>query len=237
MRPVRPLLAAVLLVGYGAVAGCSGATTPPPAGHEHLPGQADHPHELPSADAAQVQPGGPGDPSTTLAPDEGVSPAGWNHDDVSYLQMMIPHHGQALDLAELAATRAADPRVRAVAERIDAGQAPEIWLMAGWLAERGIDVPSPDEDPHDYDHSEHGHNPMIGLLSDAELAELAAADGAEFDRLFLTGMVRHHQGAIAMAGDLLAGGADPRVAEIAADVVAGQAAEVTRMERILSDLG
>lgn len=247
MHAVRPLLAALLLAGYGAVAGCSGATTTPPADHAELPGQAGHTHgtapsgrpsadDLPSSEVDQVQPGGPGEASTTLAPDEGVAGTEWNHDDVSYLQMMIPHHGQALEMAELATTRAADRQVRAVADRIDAAQGPEIWLMAGWLSERGIDVPSPEEDPHDYDHGDHGHNPMVGLLSDDELAALADADGASFDRLFLTGMVRHHEGAIAMAEDVLAGGSDQRVAEIAADVVAGQAAEVARMKRILANL-
>lgn len=246
MHPVRPLLAALLLVGYGAVAGCSAEDTTPPEAHEHLPGQADHTHAgeappatggaVPPADVDQVRPGGPGDPTATLAPGATLDPSRWNHSDVSYLQMMIPHHGQALAMAALAADRAVDPRVRAVAERIDAAQGPEIWLMAGWLAERSIDVPSPEEDPHDYDHSEHGHDPMVGLLSDDEMAALADADGTDFDRLFLAGMVRHHEGAIAMAEHVLAGGIDPRVAEIAADVVAGQAAEVTRMERVLADL-
>jgi uncharacterized protein (DUF305 family) len=152
---------------------------------------------------------------------------------VSYLQMMIPHHGQALRVAGLAAARAADPRVLVAAERIEAVQGPETFLMAGWLAERGIDVPAPEEDPHDYDHGEHGHSPMRGLLSDEELAALAAASGPEFDRLFLAGMIRHHEGAIAMAADRRAGGIDPRVAEIADRVVAGQAAELARLERIL----
>ncbi|WP_244929724.1 DUF305 domain-containing protein [Nocardioides sp. W7] len=224
MRPLRPLLAAALVVGYGAVAGCSGAgSTSPPAGHEHLPGQADHTHPSTSAPADAVSPAGSAAPA-------------WNHDDVSYLQMTIPHHGQALDLAELAATRAADRRVRALATRVQAARGPETWLMAGWLAERGIDVPSPQDDPHDYDHGDHGHHPMRGLLDDDELAELAAADGAAFDRLFLGALVRHHRGAIAMAGDVLADGTDPRVAEIAEKVAAGQGAEVTRMERILAEL-
>lgn len=245
MPAVRLLVAALLLVGYGALAGCSADDTTPPEGHEHLPGQSDHTHgttptgagSVPPADVDQVRPGAPGEPSSTLAADETLDPADWNHSDVSYLQMMIPHHGQALDLAALVPDRAADPRVRAIATRIDAAQGPEIWVMAGWLAERTIDVPSPEEDPHDYDHSDHGHDPMVGLLSDDEMADLAAADGDTFDRLFLAGMIRHHEGAIAMAENVLAGGIDPRVAEIAADVVAGQAAEVARMQRVLDDLG
>lgn len=220
MRPLRPLLAAALVVGYAAVAGCSGAgSAPPPEGHAHLPGQADHTHATPS------EPGS----SAAAAPDG-------NHDDVSYLQMMIPHHGQALDLAELATTRAADPRVRALATRIEATRGPEVWLMAGWLAERGIDVPSPDEDPHEYDHGEHRHHPMRGLLTGDDLAALAAADGPAFDRLFLGALLRHHRGAIAMADDVLATGTDPRAAEIATEVQAGQRAEVARMERILARL-
>ncbi|WP_220451189.1 DUF305 domain-containing protein [Nocardioides dongkuii] len=246
MRPSR--LAALLLSCVLVLpTGCGGdARTEPPAEHEHLPGEADHTHDAPSsaapsaavpeADVPQVQPGGPGEPATTLAPDEVLAPPPWNHDDVSYLQMMIPHHGQALDLTELAETRAADPRVRSLAGRIEAAQGPEIWVMAGWLAERRIDVPSPQEDPHDYDHSEHGHHPMVGLLSDEELAELAAASGTAFDRLFLEGMVRHHRGAVEMADDVLATGIDPRVAEIAADVRVGQGVEIDRMQRILASL-
>lgn len=224
---VRLLVVAALLTGYGALAGCAGGVTTAPPGHAELPGQQGHTH------AAT----GPDRPTAATA-DRSATPAPVpDHDDVSYLQMMIPHHGQALAVAELAATRAADPRVRAVAERIDAAQGPETWLMAGWLAERGIDVPSPEEDPHDYDHGEHGHHPMVGLLTDDEVAALAAADGAAFDRLFLAAMIRHHEGAIAMATDALAGATDPRVAEIARDVAAGQAAEAARMRRILADLG
>jgi len=220
VRPLRPLLAAALVVGYAAVAGCSGAgSAPPPEGHAHLPGQGDHTHATPT------KPGS----SATATPD-------WNHDDVSYLQMMIPHHGQALDLAELAATRAADPRVRALAARTEAARGPEVWLMAGWLAERGIDVPSPDEDPHEYDHGEHGHHPMRGLLAADDLAALADAEGPAFDRLFLDELLRHQRGAIAMADDVLATGTDPRAAEIATEVRAGQRAEVARMERLLAQL-
>ena len=83
-----------------------------------------------------------------------------------------------------------------VAARIEAAQAPEILVMAGWLTERSIDVPGVHEDPALYDHAQHGHAGMVGMLTDDQLDDLADADGATFDRLFLEDMIAHHEGAI-----------------------------------------
>ena len=146
--------------------------------------------------------------------------------------MMLLHHRQALDMAGLIADRSSDEQVRAAADRIEATQAPEILLIAQWLTERSIEVPGPDADPADYDHAEHGHAGMEGMLSEDELDELAQAEDAEFDALFLTGMIRHH-GAIAMAQHVLVHGADPRVNELATDIVADQSAEIDRLSQLL----
>ncbi len=182
-----------------------------------------------------LQPGRPGEAAETLGPDATVEQPKWNDVDAAFLQMMIPHHGQALQMSELARTRAADPQVKALAERIAAAQGPEIHAMSAWLRDRDLEVPSPDA-PMSHGagghggHGDHGNvMPMQGMLSAAEMKRLAAARGAEFDRLFLAGMIRHHQGAIDMAGRALVEGSDLRVNEIAAEVAAGQTAEIDRM--------
>ncbi len=88
-----------------------------------------------------IQPGGPGEPATTVSPDAVDRSDEWNHTDVAFVQMMIPHHGQALEMSELADKYAQDKRVRRLAERIRASQAPEIQAMSAWLEERNMEVP------------------------------------------------------------------------------------------------
>ena len=105
--------------------------------------------------------------------------------------------------------------------------------MAQWLTERSIDVPGVHEDPATYDHAQHGHSGMVGMLTDDELDELADADGADFDQLFVEDMVRHHEGAIEMARYVLLHGADLRVNELATGIVAEQSAEIVRLQRLL----
>lgn len=224
----RRTLPAAFVLCLGALAGCSGENTEDAA----VPVAA----TPPDPGVAQVQPGAPGEAATTLAADATVGGPGWNHDDLAFVQMMVPHHQQALEMAELAESRAASPDVVGLAARIDAAQGPEILLMAGWLAEQGVDVPGPGDDPGEWDHSAHGHSGMAGILTPEEMAALAAADGTDFDRLFLEGMIRHHEGAVEMAVDVLGAGQDQRVLELADDVNAGQSAEIARMQRVLAGL-
>ncbi len=147
VRPLRPLLAAALVVGYAAVAGCSrGRDRLPHRRATALPGQADHTRATPS------EPGS----SAAAAPD-------WNHDDVSGPADDASPPRPGPDLAELAMTGAADPRVRALATRSRRSR-PEVWLMAGWLAERDRRTVAR-RDPLKYDHYEHEHHSM-GLLTD-----------------------------------------------------------------------
>lgn len=224
---VAPVVGVALLV---LVSGCSpdGSTSTGPGGPAPSAGSG--------TPVLELLPGGPGDPVRTASGPVEVDVPGWSHADLAFLQMMVPHHRQALEMAELAPDRAASPAVLALAERIEAAQAPEILLMAGWLTDRGVEVPQVGDDPGMWDHGTHGHDGMAGMLTPVELVALADAEGEEFDRLFLAGMVRHHEGAVQMARDALRGATDPRIVELAEDVNAGQAAEVVRMQRLLADL-
>ncbi|MEU5945273.1 DUF305 domain-containing protein [Micromonospora sp. NPDC047465] len=150
--------------------------------------------------------------------------------DAMFAQMMIPHHRQAVEMAELAATRAADPEVKRLAGEIKAAQAPEIATMSGWLSAWGRPVPSPGaETPH----MDHG---MPGMMSDADMKKLAAASGREFDRQFLTMMIAHHEGAVTMARDELARGVNAEAKALAQQIVTTQQAEIDTMEKILGRL-
>lgn len=180
-----------------------------------------------------LQPGAPGEEATTGGPVE-VPEGGCNHSDVAFVQMMVPHHAQALEMADLAADHASSRPVRVLASRISAAQGPEIVMMSSWLEERDLDVPAPDDDPMEFDHSAHGHDPMMGMLTPAQMDALAKARGARFDRLFLRGMVQHHQGALDMAQTVAVDGEDLRVAEMAADIDVTQRVEIQRMQDLLA---
>lgn len=178
-----------------------------------------------SACSDEVSGHGSGHDDETLTPS---AQEGWNDADATFLEGMVPHHQQALAMAELARTRAESPGVRALAERIAAAQAPEILVMADWLVDHGREVP-------DQAHGS-SHGDVHGMLSDDQMAALEAADGAAFDELFLTGMVQHHEGAVAMALLVLSAGEDQRVNELASDVNATQTVEIARMESLLAGL-
>ena len=187
------------------------------------------------SDLTIIQPGRPGEEASTGAPEEPITEEP-SHADIAFMQMMVPHHAQAIEMSELAAKHAVDPGVRRMAARIRAAQGPEILMMSAWLEREGIEVPQPGDDPRDYDHGMHGHDPMMGMLTDAELAELAAARGSRFDRLFLRGMIRHHQGAVRMTDNVAAEGVDTLVTELAADVHLTQSSEIGRMRELLAGL-
>ena len=219
------MLTALLLVAP-ALTGCSdddgdGATTP---------GKGE------SSDGLTIiQPGRPGEEASTGAPADPVDEPP-SHADIAFMQMMVPHHAQAVEMAELARSHAVDPGVRRMAARIRAAQGPEILMMSAWLEQEGIEVPQPGDDPRDYDHGAHGHDPMMGMLTGAELDELAAARGSRFDRLFLEGMIRHHRGAVRMADNVASEGVDTLVTELAADVHVTQSSEIGRMRELLAGL-
>ncbi len=173
-----------------------------------------------------LQPDGPGDPNQTVDPDATVDSAGWNDADAAFLTEMIPHHAQAVEMAELAETRAEDPETLAMARRIGDAQAAEITGMAGWLDRHGLPVPTA------ADVEDHLQMGMSGMLSPDQMAALEEARGHRFDVLFVAGMIRHHEGAVAMAREVLREGSDVLVGEIASDVLAAQSAEVGRLRDI-----
>jgi uncharacterized protein (DUF305 family) len=222
------LTAALLVLGSSACSGGDGEDAAAPA----EPAAASE-EPSPSLDGTLIQPGEPGEPAVTGGTPTIPEAPEFNHSDVAFVQMMIPHHAQALEMAELARKYAVDRSVRALAARIRAAQAPEILTMSSWLEAQDVEVPEAGDDAEEYDHGEHGHDPMRGMLTDRQMRALAAARGADFDRLFLRGMIQHHRGAIAMADAVAVGGSDLLVSELAADVKATQAAEISRMQDLL----
>lgn len=186
-----------------------------------------------------LQPGGPGDPTATGDAVQQQAPQPWNDEDATFVEMMVPHHSQALEMAALARTRAEDPRVRALAERIGASQLPEIRLMSAWMDEQGLTAGETGgmegmEGMEGMDMS--SMSGMEGMLSPGQMDALAAAQGARFDRLFLRGMIAHHEGAVTMADDVAVAGSALQVSELALDVSSGQSAEVDRMRDLLRTL-
>lgn len=160
-----------------------------------------------------------------------VSPA-----DVAFMRGMIAHHGQALEMAALVPARTGREDMRLLARRIDISQQGEMAMMRRWLADRGQDTTASMQ--HDMHAGMAGmqHAMMPGMLTPEEMARLAAATGPEFERLFLEGMIRHHQGALVMVEQLLAapGAAqDPETFRFASDVDADQRAEIARMQALL----
>lgn len=152
--------------------------------------------------------------------------------DVRFMQGMIPHHAQALDMTALVPDRSTRRDLHLLAERIEVSQTDEIAWMERWLLDRGADVPSLDTHHHDGGHPAL----MPGMLTPEELAELASATGPAFDRLFLQFMIRHHEGALVMVADLFATPGAAQAAEVfrfASDVDAGQTAEIGRMRALL----
>ncbi|MDZ4702001.1 MAG: DUF305 domain-containing protein [Rhodothermales bacterium] len=163
--------------------------------------------------------------------------------DVNFMTGMIGHHAQALIMSALAPTNGANPTVQVLAARIINAQKDEIALMQTWLRDRDQPVPEVHISGTTLmvhgagDHSAHAHMP--GMLTDAQLQELEAARGAEFDRLFLTYMIQHHSGAITMVDDLFAAdgaGQDEASFKIASDINVDQITEIARMKKMLDAL-
>ncbi len=187
-------------------------------------------------EAPIVQPGAPGEPSRQLSADEAISIAGTSYspDDVRFMQDMIPHHHQALEMAALVADRTNRPELVDVAGRINASQQDEIEFMQQWLSERGENVPDPAA--HHAMHTEHR---MAGMASPQQMADLADASGTAFDRLFLQLMITHHEGAVTMVDELREqpGSAfDPVLFEFTNDIVNDQSVEIERMNALLVGL-
>jgi uncharacterized protein (DUF305 family) len=158
--------------------------------------------------------------------------------DVDFMSGMIPHHAQAVQMAGWAASHGARSDVRILCERILVGQRDEIAFMRNWLRDRGQEVPAANATHHKMKMNGMEHDMLMpGMLSADEMAALDKARGPEWDRLFLTGMIRHHEGAIKMVDDLFASyGAlqDDDVYKFASDIYADQSTEIERMQKMLA---
>jgi uncharacterized protein (DUF305 family) len=163
----------------------------------------------------------------TAAPTTSSAPH--NAADVTFAQTMIPHHRQALQMAELARTRATNPKVEELAVKIQAEQQPEIQTMTAWLQAWGAPIPDMSGGMV--------HGSMPGMMTDADMGKMKTASGAAFDRMFLTMMIAHHEGAVQMAETENAQGRNPGAKALAKRVETTQRAEIAEMRALLKTLG
>ncbi|MFD3940957.1 DUF305 domain-containing protein [Streptomyces sp. NPDC058611] len=150
-----------------------------------------------------------------------------NHNaaDVTFAQGMIPHHQQAIEMADLAATRAESAEVKKLADEIKKAQDPEIKTLSGWLTSWGEQVPAEREG--------HGGHDMSGMMTAEEMKQLESSSGKAFDTAFLKLMVKHHEGAVAMAKTEQSEGAYQPAKDMAAAIITSQSAEIARMKTLL----
>ncbi|MEV6544584.1 DUF305 domain-containing protein [Streptomyces sp. NPDC051665] len=177
--------------------------------------------------------GSDGDGKASGGTASATATGGHNAADVSFSKEMIQHHRQAVEMAGLAAGHASSAQVKSLATKIEGAQAPEIKTMSGWLTSWGEQV------PHDMSGMNSGMDHDMsssatpGMMSDADMGKLAKASGADFDTMFLTMMVEHHEGAVDMAKTEKADGSYAPATELAADVIAAQSAEIKQMNKML----
>ena len=185
-----------------------------------------------------VQPGAPGQPSKRLPADtRGTLPAA-TPDDIAFMQGMIMHHGQAVEMTALIPSHTTNEAIRRLGARISASQTDEMSFMKRWLVARGKPVSMAMPGMPDMDMSGAPMKAMSGMLTDAQMTALRNAHGAAFDRLFLTGMIQHHNGALAMVKDLFAapgGGQDADLFNFATDADNSQRAEIRIMQDLLKE--
>ena len=182
-----------------------------------------------------VQLGGPGETGEELSDEEiaELGDAQYTDADVTFVQNMIPHHEQALEMVALIDKRTDNPDLPKLAERMRVSQLAEIDQLQNWLAERDEQLPS-----GDHHHMAHHEQLMPGMLTDVEMKQLASARGTAFDRLFLRYMIRHHEGAVLMVEDLLASGngQEPNLFQLAQHIGPDQGIEIARMKLMLTQL-
>lgn len=194
---------------------------------------------------AVVQPGAPGQPTKVLpASTRGKLPP-VSRKDVEFMQGMIHHHAQAVEMVDLIEDRTKNKDLRLIGSKISQSQTDEITFMKRWLTQRGESTEMQmHAAPTGNEHAPHGHQPakaegehlMPGMLTKAQMEALRNAKGAEFDRLFLTGMIQHHNGALVMVDELFktaGSGQDAELFSFATDVDTGQRAEIRSMQTLL----
>ena len=144
----------------------------------------------------------------------------YSEDELMFASMMIPHHSEAVTMSELALANTTNPEILSLATAIRDAQGPEITQMQSWL------------DASNYSESHAHHMEMSGMLTDEELAELSSANGSTFDRLFLQGMIAHHQGAIDMLS-MIKNSTNSEVKKLSADIFTSQSAEIEAMKALV----
>lgn len=189
----------------------------------------------PAAPVPLLQPAAPGGDSRTItvAAATDLSKVQYNAADARFMQGMIGHHAQAVEMVALIPERSSSAMMKLLGMRIDVSQTDEMDLMRHWLEDRGLPPP----DPHA--HHMHGATLMPGMLTPEEMKRLTEAKGPAFDRLFLEGMIKHHRGALTMVEELFASpgaGQDSEIYAFASDVDADQRMEIDRMGAMLQEI-
>ncbi|MFF3850573.1 DUF305 domain-containing protein [Streptomyces sp. NPDC002328] len=165
-------------------------------------------------------------PSASASSSAPVSQGKHNAADVAFAKGMIPHHRQAVEMADLAPGRAESAEVKKLADEIKKAQDPEIETLSGWLTTWGEQVPAEGA----MDHSAHG---TAGMMTAEEMDKLKASSGKAFDTAFMEMMIKHHEGAVAMAKTEKADGSFPEAQTMADAIITSQTAEITRMSDLL----
>jgi uncharacterized protein (DUF305 family) len=236
-------LSVVPLLGLAAVLAACGGGSSSGSGHSTaMPGMM-------SSGTAVAGPSASDDASTPAMSPSGMSSGGMaamtyppvtpgpvakgahNAADLAFAAGMIPHHGQAVQMADMVLATTSDAGVKALAERIKKAQSPEIAAMSGWLKGWGQEVPDP------YAAMSDAMGGMGGMMSNAQMQQLEVATGTAADKTFLMLMPEHHQGAIDMAKTELAKGTNPEAKMLAQAIITGQSAEISEMKTMLTALG
>ena len=190
-----------------------------------------------SAKPVVVQPGAPGAPSKTLPPSTRATLPPRSPADVEFMQGMILHHAQAVEMTAMIASHTQNKSLRALGARISSSQSDEIRFMKRWLAARGESAPKAMPKMPGMDMAPEAMALMPGMLTAQQMEALQKVRGVEFDRLFLEGMIQHHKGALTMVQDLFdtaGAGQDAETFNFATDVDNGQRAEIRIMESMLT---
>ncbi len=189
-----------------------------------------------SAPPVIVQPGAPGKPSRRLPASTTAKLPPRSQAEVEFMQGMIMHHAQAVEMTALISSHTENKDLRSLGARISSSQSSEINFMKRWLAARGEPISMPMPKMNDMNMAGHPMALMPGMLTPEQMEALRKARGSEFDHLFLTGMIQHHNGALTMVKDLFdsaGAGQDAELFDFATDVDSGQRAEIRIMQGML----
>ena len=217
-----------LLVGASALTGFCSSTG--------LFSSATRAQQTDPATPVVVQPGAPGKPSRTLPPSTRATLPPRSHADVEFMQGMIMHHAQAVEMTALIASHTENKVLRSLGAKISSSQSDEIKFMQRWLAARGEPISMATQGMPGMDMPRQPMALMPGMLTPEQMEALRKARGAEFERLFLNGMIQHHNGALIMVKDLFdtaGAGQDAELFNFATDVDTGQRAEIRIMQNML----